>query len=115
MLANCRLCLTLENFAALAGGAVYLGSTTSSNSGVFVVVVDDDQSKLDGFITSNTNSGCLYTFSKMGLTSGLHNLMVIFQGKSPQSQSEAEASFELNGFQYVSQLYFDATPTELVE
>lgn len=80
---------------------MYLGSTQGPDAGVFVVILDNLQTKIDGFAALTDNS-CSFTWSKSGLDAGLHNLTVSYVGPSPQSQ-QASGSFELNGIQYVIQ------------
>ena len=78
---------------------MFLGSTQSPEAGVYVVTLDEVQTKLDGFTTSADN-GCSFTWSQTNLGPGFHNLTVSFMGPSPQSSSQS-GSFELNTFQYV--------------
>jgi len=80
---------------------VFLGSTRSPEAGVYVVTLDNVQTKLDGFTTSADNS-CSLTWSQTNLDAGFHNLTVSFIGPSPQSPSES-GSFELNTFQLVAE------------
>jgi hypothetical protein len=81
---------------------VFLGSTRGPEAGVYVVTLDNAQTKLDGFTTATENS-CSYTWSQTELSAGFHNLTVSFVGRSPEasSQSQAQASFELNTIQSV--------------
>ena len=78
---------------------MFLGSTRSPEAGVYVVTLDDEQTKLDGF-TNSTDNGCSFTWSQTNLVAGFHNLTVSFLGPSPQSPSQS-GSFELNTLQYV--------------
>ena len=79
---------------------MFLGSTRGPDAGVYVVSLDDSQTEFDGFTSSAENS-CSYTWSKTGLSAGIHNLTVSFVGPSPQSSSQTQASFELNSIQCV--------------
>jgi hypothetical protein len=88
-------------FKALQGGSVFLGSTRSPEAGVYVITLDNVQTKLDGFTTSVDNS-CSITWSQTNLDAGFHNLTVFFMGPSPQSSSQS-GSFELNTLQLVAE------------
>jgi hypothetical protein len=90
-------------FSALEGGAVYLGSSRNADAGVFVVVLDGVQTKIDGFASSSDDS-CSYTWSQTQLAAGFHNLTVSLVGPSPQAPIASDGSFELNNIQYVSEL-----------
>jgi hypothetical protein len=78
---------------------VYLGSSRSQDAGVFVVALDNVQTKIDGF-SASADSSCSFTWSQSGLAAGFHNVTVSFVGPSPQSQAQS-GSFELNTIQYV--------------
>jgi hypothetical protein len=96
-----RRSLTSEfHFSALKGGAIYLGSSRDADAGVFVVMLDDVQTKIDGF-SAKTDSSCSFTFSKSDLSAGFHNLSVSYVGRSPQASDQSAGSFELNSIQYV--------------
>jgi hypothetical protein len=86
---------------ALQGGGIYLGSTQNSNAGVFVVVLDGVQTKIDGFSDTNEDS-CSLTYSKTGLAAGIHNLTISYVGPSPQAPTASDGTFQLNSIQYVS-------------
>jgi hypothetical protein len=77
-----------------------VGSSRNPNAGIFVVILDELQTEIDGY-SATPDNGCSFTFSKTALAAGLHNLTISFLGPSPQAQSESSSSFELNGFQYV--------------
>jgi hypothetical protein len=83
---------------------VYLDSSRSQDAGVFVVALDDVQTKIDGFSASGESS-CSFTWSQLNLSAGFHNVTVSYVGPSSQSQTQS-GSFELNGFQYVSEILF---------
>jgi len=86
---------------------VYLGSSRSQDAGIFVVAFDEVQTKIDGF-SASAESSCSFTWSQLNLTAGFHNVTVSFVGPSPQSQTQAFGSFELNTFQLVAE---DTSPT----
>jgi len=88
-------------FKTLKGGAIYLGSTRDANAGVFVVMLDNVQTKIDGFSASSDDS-CAFTFSKEDLSAGFHNLSVSYVGRSPQAPDTSSGSFELNGIQLIA-------------
>jgi hypothetical protein len=79
---------------------VYLDSTRDQNAGVFVVVLDDLQSKIDGYAASE-ESGCSFTWAQTSLSAGFHNLTIVVDGPSPQAPSTSPGLFQLNGIQYV--------------
>ena len=81
---------------------MYLGSSRNQDAGIFVVDLDDVQTKIDGF-SAETDSSCSFTWSQSKLGAGYHNLTVSYIGPSPQSQSQQSGSFELNSLQYVSE------------
>jgi hypothetical protein len=84
-----------------------LGSSRDANAGVFVVMLDNVQTKIDGFSPTEEGS-CAFTFSKSDLSAGFHNLSVSFVGRSPQAPDTSSGSFELNGIQYVSLIIAEA-------
>jgi len=89
-------------FKCLKDGAVYLGTTRNSEAGLFVVILDGVQTKIDGFSKSN-DPNCAITWSKTGLDAGFHNLTVSFLSRSPQAPDGNSGSLELNNFQLVAE------------
>ena len=81
---------------------MFLGSTQGPDAGVYVVSLDNAQTKLDGF-TPSAETNCSFTWSQRDLSAGFHNLTVSFVGRSTESssQDQAQASFELNSIQCV--------------
>ena len=83
---------------------MFLGSTQGPEAGVYVVTLNDMQTKLDGFTNSTDNTGsCSFTWSQTNLEAGIHNLTISFLGPSPESSTQS-GSFELNTFQYVFEM-----------
>jgi hypothetical protein len=93
-------------FKVLQGGSVFLGSSQGPDAGVYVVSLDNAQTKLDGF-TNTAQNNCSFTYSQTNLSAGYHNLTISFLGASPQSSSQSQASFELNSIQLDAE---DTTP-----
>jgi hypothetical protein len=89
-------------FKVLQGGSMFLGSSQGPDAGVYVVSLDNAQTKLDGF-TNSAENNCSFTYSQRNLSAGFHNLTVSFLGASPQSSSQSQASFELNSIQLASE------------
>ena len=79
---------------------MFLGSTRSREAGVYVVALDNVQTRVDGF-TPSAETGCSFTWSQTNLSAGYHNLTVSFVGPSPQSPSQSQGSFEMNTLQSV--------------
>ena len=94
--------------SVLKDGSVYLGSTRSPDAGVFVVALDGVQTEIDGF-SATADNNCSFTWSQSNLSPGDHNLTVSYVGASPQSQTQS-GSFELNNFQYVSEILYLCCP-----